>query len=137
MLTGKAARAMANEADVELQNVFVDYKRKGFKVTLEGKDTVDGKNCVAVKLVRQDGDAETYYFDDLTYALIMKVSPSKNAELQGTILKTLYSDYRDVNGIKIPFRSSSKSNDQLILEVTVDKAEMNLPIDVKEFHPPN
>ena len=37
MLTGKAAQSMANEADVELQNVFIDYKRKGYGVTLDGK----------------------------------------------------------------------------------------------------
>jgi len=136
MVTGKAARSMANEADVELQNAFIDYKRKGYTATLEGKDTVDGKNCVAIKLIRQDGDSGTYYFDEITHALVMKVSPSKNTELQGTILNTLYSDYRIVNGIKIPFKSLSKSNDQLILEVTVDKAEVNVAIDNKEFLPP-
>jgi hypothetical protein len=80
---------------------------------------------------------ETYYFDELTYALVMKVSPSKNTELQGTILKTSYNDYRKVNGIKIPFRSISKSNDQLILEVTIEKAEANVAIDDKEFQVPN
>ena len=136
MLTGKVARSMANEADVELQNAFIDYKRKGYTATLEGKDTVAGKNCVAVKLMRPDGDAETYYFDEHTHALVMKVSPSKNTELQGTILNTLYSDYRIVNGIKIPFKSLSKSNDQLILEITMDKAEVNVAIDSMEFLPP-
>jgi outer membrane lipoprotein-sorting protein len=136
MLTGKVAQSMANEADVELQNAFIDYKRKGYGVTLEGKDTVDGKNCIVLKLVRKDGEVEKYYFDEITHALVMKVSPSKNAELQGTILNTLYSDYRDVNGIKIPFKSLSKSNDQLILEVTIEKAELNVTIDDKEFQPP-
>ena len=137
MLTGKSAQSMANEADVELLNAFIDYKRKGYGVTLEGKDTVDGKSCFSIKLIRKDGDVETYYFDDLTYALVMKVSPSKNTELQGTVLNTLYSDYRDVNGIKIPFRSLSKSNDQLILEVTIEKAEVNVTIGDKEFQPSN
>lgn len=136
MLTGKAALSMANEADVELQSAFIDYKRKGYSINLEGKDTVDGKNCVGVKLVRPDGDAETYYFDELTHALVMKIAPSKNTELQGTMLTTLYSDYRDVNGIKIPFRSLSKSNDQLILEVMIEKAEVNVSIDNAEFQPP-
>ena len=136
MLTGKVAQSMANEADVELQTAFIDHKRKGYGVTLEGKDTLDGKNCTVIKLVRKDGEAEKYYFDELTHALVMKVSPSKNAELQGTILNTFYSDYRDVNGIKIPFKSLSKSNDQLILEVTIEKAEVNVTIDDKEFQPP-
>src|SRR5688572_8548789 len=137
MLSGKDAYSMANEADVELEDVFVDYKRKGHTLTFEGKDTVDGKNCIAIKLMRRTGDVETYYFDERTSALVMKIAPSKNAELQGTLLTTLYSDYREVNGIKIPFKSLSKSNDQLILEVTVEKAEVNVTIGDTEFQPGN
>jgi outer membrane lipoprotein-sorting protein len=135
MLTGKAAQSMANEADVELEGVFIDYKSKGHTVTIERKDTVDGKNCVVLKLVRRNGDAESYYFDESTFALVLKIAPSKNAELQGTQLTTSYSDYRDVNGIKIPFNALSKSNDQLILEVTIEKAEINATIDDSEFQP--
>jgi outer membrane lipoprotein-sorting protein len=136
-LSGKAAQSMANEADVELEDVFIDYKRKGHTVTFEKKDIVDGKSCIVIKLVRRSGDIETYYFDEQTYALVMKVSPSKNIEMQGAILNTLYSDYRNVDGIKIPLKSLSKSNDQLILEVTIEKAEINVAIDDKEFQPPN
>ena len=67
----------------------------------------------------------------------MKIAASKNAELQGSLLTTLYSDYRDVDGIKIPFKAVSSFNDQLILEITIDKAEVNAAIDDKEFRAPN
>src|SRR5687768_6696361 len=60
LLTGKDALSMANEADVELQNIFIDYKRKGHVATLDGKDTLDGKHCIRVKFVRANGDIETY-----------------------------------------------------------------------------
>lgn len=133
ILTGKTAQSMANEADVELEDAFIQYKRKGQHVILEGKDTVEGKVCVNVKLVRQNGEVENYYFDDQTSALLMKKCASKNAELQETILNTAYSDYREVDGVKIPFKRVSKSNDQLILEVTVAKAEVNVPIQDDEF----
>ena len=135
MLTGKAAQSMANEADVELEDVFIDYKRKGHSATLEGKDSIDGKNCAVIKLTRPNGDGETYYFDVITSALVMKIAPSKNTELQGSLLNTLYSDYRDVNGIKLPFKAVSTSNDQMILEITVEKAEVNTPIADNEFQP--
>jgi hypothetical protein len=137
MLTGKPAQSMANEADVELEDVFIDYKRKGHTVTLERKDTIDGKICVGVKLMRRNGDVETYYFDEGAFALVMKIAPSRNAELQGTLLTTMYSDYRGVNGIKIPYKSLSKSNEQLILEVTIEKAEVNATIADREFQPGN
>lgn len=137
MLTGKEAQSMANEADVELEGAFIDYKRKGHTVTLEQKDTIDGKICIGVKLTRANGDVETYYFDDVNFSVVMKIAASKNAELQATMLNTSYSDYRNVNGIKIPFKSVSMSNDQLILEVSIEKAEVNPTIDDREFQPPN
>jgi hypothetical protein len=133
LLRGKDALSMANEADVELQNIFIDYKRKGHVATLDGKDTLDGKHCIRVKFVRANGDIETYYFDEVTSAMVMKAAVSKNAELQGAILHTLYSDYRDVDGIKIPFKSVSSSDDQVILEITVEKAEVNAAIADSEF----
>jgi hypothetical protein len=133
LLRGKDALSMANEADVELQNIFIDYKRKGHVATLDGKDTLDGKNCIRIKFVRANGDVETYYFDEATSAMVMKAAVSKNAELQGAILRTLYSDYRDVDGIKIPFKSISTSGDQVILEITVEKAEVNVAIADAEF----
>lgn len=133
ILTGKEAEAMANEANVELEDPFIDYKQKGHRALMEGRDTVDGKSCSRIKFTRQNGDEETYYFDEQTGAILMKIALSKNIELQGTMLTTRYGDYRDVNGIKIPFKSSSTSNDQLILEITVTKAETNVTIDEHEF----
>ena len=137
MLNGKEALLMANESEVELEDVFINFKRKGHKVSLEGNDTIDGKKCNRIKLTRSNANIETYYFDDLTGALVMKMCPSKNVELQGAILKTVYSDYRDVDGIKIPFKSISSSNDQVILEVTINKAEVNIPMDDSIFQPGN
>jgi outer membrane lipoprotein-sorting protein len=133
LLTGKLALSMANEADVELEDAFIDYKRKGHQAILDGKDTVDGKNCLRVKFIRKNGAVETYYFDESTSALLMKTAVSKNGEMQGTILNTRYSDYREIDGIKIPFKSVSNSNDQVILDITIEKVEVNAAIDDREF----
>jgi outer membrane lipoprotein-sorting protein len=136
MLSGKDAHSMANEADVEIEDVFVDYKRKGHTAAFERNDTINGENCIGIKLTRRNGDVETYFFDEDTGALVMKIAASKNAELRGSLLTTLYSDYRNVEGIKIPFKSVSNFNDQLILEITIDKAEINEAVDDKEFRVP-
>ena len=136
-LSEKEALSMANEADVELEDAFIDYAKKGHSATFIGKEIVEGQNCIHIKFVRSNGDIEDYYFNEATSAIVMKTAPSKNAELQGTLLNTVYSDYRDVEGIKIPFRSVSKSDDQLILEVIIEKAEANTSIKLKEFEAPN
>jgi len=102
---------------------------------LEGKDTVLNNVCFKVKFIRKGGEEETYYFNDQTFQLIMKKAVSKNVEMEGAVLSIAYSDYRDVDGIKIPFKAVSETNGQTILTITIDKAVLNQPIEDKEFQP--
>jgi hypothetical protein len=133
-LTGKAAHAMANEADVELESPFINYKVKGYRAIAEGVDTVSSTPCYKIKFTRSSGEAETYFFDTVHFALVKKIAASKNAEMQGAILNTFYTDYNEVHGIKIPYKSTSKTDDgQTILTITITKVEVNVPIDDKEF----
>lgn len=132
-LTGKAALAMANEADVELESPFIQYKAKGHTVSLEGSDTVLGVMCTKIKLTRKNGDQETYFFSSQDDALLKKQAVSKNAELKGSLLHSLYTDYREIQGIKIPFTASSREGDQTILTIRISKAELNVPVADKEF----
>jgi hypothetical protein len=135
LLTGKPAIALANEADVELEDALINYKSKGHQAATEGKETVEGNECFKIKFIRKNGDTETYYFDTKTYALVQKNAISKNVEMEGALLNTTYYDYRNVEGIKIPFKAISKSNGQTILTITIEKAELNKSIAGKEFQP--
>ena len=133
-LTGKEALAMANEADVELENTFIHYKDKGHAAILEGKDTIQKRPCYKIRLTRKNGDQETNFFDDKSFELVMKKAVSKNAEMGGSLLSIYYSDYREVDGIRLPFKSVSKIEEQIILTVTIDKVVINSDIKDKEFH---
>ena len=64
----------------------------------------------------------------------MKQAVSKNAEMGGSLLSIYYSDYREVDGIRLPFKSVSKIEEQIILTVTIDKVVINSDIKDKEFH---
>ncbi len=135
LLSGKPAMALANEADVELEDALINYKAKGHQASFEGKENIEDKECFKVKLARKNGDIETYYFETKTYALVLKNAIAKNIELQGALLNIYYSEYKAVEGIKLPFKTVCKSNDQTILTITLDKAELNKPIADKEFQP--
>ncbi|MBA4054371.1 MAG: hypothetical protein C0490_06650 [Marivirga sp.] len=135
LLNGKAALAMANEADVELVSTLIDYAKKGHQAILEGKDSVEGNVCHKIKFIKKDGEVEHYYFNAINSELVMKTAVSKNVELQGALLTIFLSDYRDVNGIKIPFKIISESDGQMILTVTVKNAEVDTPVDDKTFQP--
>ena len=135
LLNGKPARGMSNEANVELEDGFINYRGKGHQVSFEGKDTVRGKSCFKIKLIRKSGETETYYFEEKTGELVMKKAVSKNAELGGALLSISYDDYRKVKDIKIPFKVIVKTEDQLILTITVKSVELNATVADSEFQP--
>ena len=137
LLEGKAALSMANEADVELEIPFINYKAKGHQLKLEGTDTLDTKIFYKVSLLKKNGDIETYYFDAVTHALYLKTAIAKNTELQGALLHTYFSEYKDVEGLKIPFKQVSKVGDQVILTVMVKEVILNSTISDDEFKPLN
>ena len=135
ILNGKEARAMANEADVELENAFIDYKEKGYVATLEGKDSVGKIACYTIKLISNSNDTATYFFSTNDFSLLKKQAVAKNAELDNSLLDTYYSDYTTVEGIKFPFKMISKVGDQTILTITIKKMELNAAIPDSTFKP--
>ena len=135
MLTGKEAVAMANEADVELESAFINYKSKGHQAVYEKDTTVNTAPCHKIVFTRKTGEKEFYYFDVKTFSLLMKRAVSKNSEMGGSVMNTLFSDYGEVSGITIPFKSASDVNGQAILTITIEKVFINPAIDDKEFMP--
>jgi hypothetical protein len=133
ILEGKAAKAMANEADVELESPFINYKQKGSNITAEGNDTVGNVLCYKIKLIQNATDTSTWFFSTADYSLLKKRAVAKNAELSHGLLDTYYSDYRDVEGIKVPFKTVSKIEDQTVLTVVIHKLQLNVPIANEAF----
>jgi hypothetical protein len=88
-----------------------------------------------VKFTRKNGDIETCYFDDQNFAMVMKKAVSKNVEMGGALLDIFYSDYRDIQGLRIPFKTVHESNGQMILTITINKVVINEPIEDKDFQP--
>jgi len=126
---------MANESTVELMDVFLRSKINGNTMAYSGKDSVKSHFCYRIK-VFENVAIETYYFDTNTYELVMKKTISRNAELNKAPMNIYYSDYRDVDGIKIPFKTVCESDGQVILTITVQSAVLNQTIEEKEFETP-
>jgi hypothetical protein len=134
ILTGPDAKDMANESTVELMDVFLRSKIDGKTMAYSGKDSVKSHLCYRIK-VFEDPAIETYYFDTNTYELVMKKTTSRNVELNKAPMNIYYSDYRDIGGIKIPFKTICESDSQTILVITINYATLDEPIDDKEFQP--
>ena len=97
------------------------------KTRLIKKKEIAGRSAWEVSVYDQTRHVhETYYFDAETYLLV-------RVEMQGS--HRTYSDYRNVAGFKLPFKTTNESRD-LKLETTVREVVIDGPIDDARFIEP-
>ena len=122
--------------DAEFDSVFVDYKEKGQRIELAGKDTIDGKPVYRLRVTKKSGPPQDFYLDAET-GLERRVSVSLRAP-DGTPVTnvTEFLDYRNVDGRMVPFTTRQTQNGDVIATVTLDKVEFNVPIDDAFFKMP-
>jgi outer membrane lipoprotein-sorting protein len=99
---------------------FLNYKKKGFKVELMGKETMEGSEVFKIKLTKKpikvDGketeNVEFYYFDASDFVPILSESELKSGPAKGTVLQNKMSDYQEVNGLMFPFSMTVSAKGQ-------------------------
>jgi len=115
---------------------FLNYKELGISAKLEGKETVGDREAYVLVFEPTTGSAIRQYLDAQTYLPVKTVVklevPQLGREIEQT---TLLSDFRDVDGVKIPFLMKASSAVQNYT-IAITKVEQNLPIDDKLFVKP-
>ena len=109
--------------------VFVDYKAKGHKIDLKGKETDAGKDVYHLVVLMKEGPTAHYYIDVATGLETKTVMEIDDPSLKGQKLETRMSDYRDVEGRKIPFSLTQVVNGNIVAEMKFEKVEFNVPLD--------
>jgi outer membrane lipoprotein-sorting protein len=129
----QAAYAMQ---DAEFDSVFVDYKEKSYRISLAGKEAIDGKPVYHLKVAKKNGPVQDFYLDAQT-GLEKKISVRVEVPDQPPItFVTEMSDYRDVDGRQIPFKTQQTQNNVTVSTVTLEKVEFNVPADDSLFRMP-
>lgn len=73
---------------------FIDFESKGFSAQVLGKEKVGDKDCFKVELTK-NVNKTVYYFDVQNYFLIKEIKKDETL---------IYSDFKKVNGLVMPFR---------------------------------
>jgi outer membrane lipoprotein-sorting protein len=81
------------KTQLDLRGELYDYKAKGKKVELQGKDTVNGAPAYKLKIVAADGAVGTAYLDATSF-LMVKATNTLAVQGQTVEMTTLLSDYR-------------------------------------------
>jgi len=132
-VAGDELKELQEQSDMDGQ--LVDYKAKGHKVELIGKEDMEGTPVYKLKLTLKNGDVRNIYIDaenSLTLKMTLKrKTPGGEIEADQYV-----GNYKQVNGIMFPFSIETKISGQTVSQIAFDKFEMDVPIDDSVFKMP-
>ncbi|HKW62289.1 MAG TPA: hypothetical protein VJN89_07065 [Candidatus Acidoferrum sp.] len=127
-------KGMPDESDTD--GPLVDYKDKGSKLELVGKEESEGKTVYRLKITSKSGEVRSYLIDSGTF-LTTKWEGFRKVQDQELPWECALSDYRDVQGLKFPFKIDQGSpGTDYRQTLTVAKVEINPKIDDSHFAKP-
>jgi outer membrane lipoprotein-sorting protein len=133
-LTGTEAEGLKENADLDGQ--LWNYKEKGHTLSLDGSGEVNGKDCYVLKLDKKNGQTDYYYIDKEDY-LIRELRTSRPMNGTPMEVEALMSDYRDVDGYKMPFNTEQRAGGQTFMTLKMDQVETNVDLDDSLFDKPS
>jgi len=119
-------------------NLYTDLKLKGqfSRLSVSGKQKIDGRDVYVLRGANVDGRREQLFFDVETGFLVRRITSTTT--LVGIIPEQIdFSDYREVDGMKLPFTikvSAIDPNYSLVRKFTEIKVNPN--VDPKRFNKP-
>ena len=133
-MSAEELKEMPDESDGD--GPLVDYKAKGSKVELVRKEDAEGKPVYRLKITGQTGDVRSYLIDGATF-LTRKWEGIRKVGDQDLPWECTLSDYREVQGLKFPFKIDQGSpGTEYRQTLTVEKIEINPKIDESHFAKP-
>jgi photosynthetic reaction center cytochrome c subunit len=119
-------------------DIYKDIKLKDqfTRINFNGKPKIDGRDVYVLRGTTTAGKRETLYFDVETGLLVRR--STSTATLVGTIPEQVdFADYREVDGLKLPFTirvSAIDPNFSVVRKFT--EIKLNVTIDPKRFNKP-
>ncbi len=126
-------KSMQYQADMD--GMLWNWKEKGYIVSYEGKEDMEGTQCYKIDIATKEGDSFTYYIDADSFVIIRSHSKIKVMGNE-TNSDNYYSKYMKVEGIAIPGKIESKMNGQLAGTMVVDNVEFNPELPDNLFEKP-
>lgn len=131
-------KVLQEKADID--GPLVDYKQKGNKVELVGKEKAEGRDAYNLKITLKNGEVQNFYLDAVTFLLIKS---SGMATVRGIAVKfeKIFSDYKNVQGVMFPFSVELRTETvpggaQGSETTTFRRVEINVPVDDLIFSMP-
>ena len=126
---------LANMKNQEFPTPLLHYKEHGTKIELGEKEKVGDRDAQVLTVTPKEGPPSRLYVDTQTWLPMRVVQTLELPEVGRVEQTTELSDYREVDGIKVPFSINNSSSVQKI-SIAVDKIQHNVDVDSTLFKKP-
>ncbi len=109
-----------SQSDLDVAGPLVDYAAKGHKVELLGKEDVEGTECYKIKVLLAGGKEQTFFIDPVSN-MIVRQKEKRVFNGQESEMTTDFSDYKDVEGVKMPFSITQQFGTVLISSIKINQ----------------
>jgi hypothetical protein len=103
-------------------------------MTVKGVEKVGGQDAYVIEAVSTEGIMQKIFFDTQS-GLIVRVDMEAETAQGKMSVTSLYSDYRDVDGIKLPFTVEQKSS-AIEFIIKLDSVKHNVEVADTKFNKP-
>lgn len=142
-ITMDSMRGNSDIAGSQLENMrnnafpspLMTYKERGAKVELSGRQKVGDRDTFLLVFTPKTGPVTRQFIDAESYLPVRAIITLEMPEVGPLEQTTDFSDFRDVDGVKVPFAVKGSSAVQNI-SITVTKVEHNVKIDPALFVKP-
>lgn len=115
----------------------LDHDAKGISVALEGTDKVDGHDAYRLAVRMPSGAQRHVWVDAHSFLEVKYDREVRGASGRAATIEVMYRDFRDVDGLRIPFviesgAAGTDKKDRLV----IDKVTLNPPLDDMAFAKP-
>jgi len=124
-------------ARADFDGALINYKAKGTVIELVGKEKLDGRDVYHLKVTGKGNNVQQYYLDAETG---LEAKTTAEVDMMGTgqkqMLEVVMSNYQKVEGISLPHTVAQTIDGKPMLQMTLDKIELNPTLDETLFKMP-
>jgi hypothetical protein len=121
--------------DADFDGPLINYQAKGNKVEYLGIEQIEGSDAYKIKVTRPNGDVSFFYLDT-EYYIPIRIDTQRLIRGAPQEFETSLGDYKQVNGVYMPFSSESGPKGSSSTDrgkITFEKIEANVPLDDTRF----
>lgn len=132
-LPDEHARRMKDQADFD--GPLLETARKGIVITFDKFERIEGRGANCLRIARAEGPVQRLCLD-ADSGLELRSSVEIDEEGRKVRIDTLFSDYRTVDGLTLPFRVRTLVNGRPQSQLVIDRVELESNVDTALFKMP-